>query len=62
MSDDPADRGLSAAQIGKQIDASLGRLQTDYVDLYQAHRFDTRTPIEETIEGLVTARPGAAHR
>jgi aryl-alcohol dehydrogenase-like predicted oxidoreductase len=52
MSDDPADRGLSAAQIGKQIDASLARLQTDYVDLYQAHRFDTRTPIEETIEGL----------
>jgi aryl-alcohol dehydrogenase-like predicted oxidoreductase len=52
MSDDPADRGLSAAQIGKQIDASLARLQTDYVDLYQAHRFDTRTPVEETIEAL----------
>ncbi len=34
MSDDPADSGLSADQIGKQIDASLRRLQTDYVDLY----------------------------
>jgi aryl-alcohol dehydrogenase-like predicted oxidoreductase len=52
MSDDPADRGLSAAQIGKQIDASLARLQTDYVDLYQAHRFDPDVPIEETIEAF----------
>jgi aryl-alcohol dehydrogenase-like predicted oxidoreductase len=52
MSDDPADRGLSAAQIGKQIDASLARLQTDYVDLYQAHRFDPDAPIEETIEAF----------
>src|SRR5437762_8400787 len=42
MSDDPSDRGLSAAQIPKQIDASLARLQTDCVDLYQAHRFDPR--------------------
>jgi aryl-alcohol dehydrogenase-like predicted oxidoreductase len=52
MSDDPEDRGLSAAQIAKQIDASLERLQTDYVDLYQAHRFDPDVPIEETIEAL----------
>jgi aryl-alcohol dehydrogenase-like predicted oxidoreductase len=52
MSDDPDDRGLSGAQIAKQIDASLARLQTDYVDLYQAHRFDTSVAIEETIEAL----------
>jgi len=52
MSDDPDDRGLSAAQIAKQIDASLERLQTDHVDLYQAHRFDPDVPIEETIEAL----------
>jgi aryl-alcohol dehydrogenase-like predicted oxidoreductase len=50
MSD--TDQGLSAAQIAKQIDASLSRLRTDYVDLYQAHRFDPAVPIEETIEAL----------
>ncbi|WP_433222726.1 aldo/keto reductase family protein [Dactylosporangium sp. CS-047395] len=50
MSD--TDRGLSGEQIAKQIDASLRRLRTDYVDLYQAHRFDTTVPIEETIEAL----------
>jgi aryl-alcohol dehydrogenase-like predicted oxidoreductase len=52
MSDDPGDRGLSAAQIAKQIDASLARLRTDHVDLYQTHRFDPDVPIEETIEAL----------
>src|SRR3954453_16879689 len=50
MSDDPADRGLSAAQVAKQIDASLERLRVDHVALYQAHRFDPDVPIEETIE------------
>ncbi|MFF3568726.1 aldo/keto reductase [Nocardia jiangxiensis] len=52
MSDDPADAGLSPAQIAKQIDASLTRLRTDYVDLYQAHRFDPVVPIEDTVEAL----------
>ena len=41
------DRGLSAEQIHKQIDASLKRLRTDYVDLYQCHRYDDDTPLEE---------------
>jgi aryl-alcohol dehydrogenase-like predicted oxidoreductase len=52
MSDDPDDRGLSATQIAKQIDASLRRLQTDHVDLYQAHRFDPDVAVEETVEAL----------
>jgi aryl-alcohol dehydrogenase-like predicted oxidoreductase len=52
MSDDPDERGLSAEQIAKQIDASLARLQTDHVDLYQAHRFDPDVPVEETIGAL----------
>ena len=52
MSDDPADRGLSPAHIAQQIDASLTRLRTDYVDLYQAHRFDPSVPIEDTVEAF----------
>ena len=49
------DRGLSAEQIEKQLAASLARLRTDYVDLYQCHRFDAQTPIEETMEALTAA-------
>lgn len=53
------DRGLSAAQVAKQIDASLVRLRTDYVDLYQCHRYDPQTPLEETMEALSkTVREG----
>lgn len=52
MSDDPNDRGLSRKHIFDSIDASLRRLQTDYVDLYQIHRWDKETPIEETLEAL----------
>jgi 1-deoxyxylulose-5-phosphate synthase len=48
----PTDRGLSAAQIHKQIDASLKRLKTDYVDLYQCHRYDEDTPLQETMMAL----------
>ena len=46
------DRGLSRAQVHKQLDASLRRLRTDYVDLYQCHRYDWDTPLEETMEAL----------
>ena len=53
MSD--SDRGLSRAQVEKQLDASLQRLQTDYVDLYQCHRYDEQTPLEETMEALTRA-------
>src|SRR5204863_7911702 len=46
------DQGLSRDQVHKQLDASLERLQTDYVDVYQCHRPDPDTPIEETMEAL----------
>jgi aryl-alcohol dehydrogenase-like predicted oxidoreductase len=47
-----ADQGLSRAQVRKQLDASLKRLRTDYVDLYQCHRFDPHVPLEETMSAL----------
>ena len=52
MRPDPNGRGLSRKAIMTEIDASLRRLGTDYVDLYQIHRFDAQTPIEETLEAL----------
>ena len=53
MSD--SDRGLSRAQVEKQLDASLGRLRTDVIDLYQCHRYDSETPLDETMEALTRA-------
>ena len=52
MGDDPNQRGLGRKHIRHSIDESLRRLQTDYVDLYQIHRFDYSTPVEETLEAL----------
>jgi 1-deoxyxylulose-5-phosphate synthase len=49
------DKGLSRAQIAKQLDASLRRLGTDHVDLYQCHRYDIETPLDETMEALTRA-------
>ncbi|MFC7546606.1 aldo/keto reductase [Plantactinospora sp. GCM10030261] len=52
MHEGPAGSGLSRQSITQQIDASLHRLGTDYVDVYQVHRFDPLTPVEETMEAL----------
>src|SRR5919202_4289337 len=60
MSD--TDRGLSREQIHKQLDASLRRLRTDYLDLYQCHRPDPDTPIEETMEALTDVSAAAEVR
>jgi aryl-alcohol dehydrogenase-like predicted oxidoreductase len=49
------DRGLSASQVDKQLDASLKRLRTDVIDLYQCHRYDEHTPLEETMAALTRA-------
>ena len=52
MHDGPGGSGLSRKAIMEQIDASLTRLGVEYVDLYQIHRFDPHTPVEETMEAL----------
>ena len=52
MSDDPNDRGLSRKHLFAAVDNSLRRLGTDYIDLYQIHRWDANTPIEETLTAL----------
>ncbi len=52
MSDEPNDKGLSRKHIMAAVDASLRRLGTEYIDLYQIHRWDDHTPIEETLKAL----------
>jgi len=52
MGDGPNDRGLSRKHLFHAVDASLRRLGTDYIDLYQIHRFDPSTPVEETLDAL----------
>jgi 1-deoxyxylulose-5-phosphate synthase len=61
MDDSGENQGLSRGQVLKQVDASLARLRTDYVDLYQCHRYDTETPLEETMAALTdVVRAGKA--
>jgi len=61
MDDTGVNQGLSQAQVAKQIDDSLRRLRTDYVDLYQCHRYDESTPLEETMAALTeVVRSGKA--
>jgi aryl-alcohol dehydrogenase-like predicted oxidoreductase len=61
MGDGPNDRGLSRKHIHESIDASLRRLQVDHVDLYQAHRYDHETPLEETMQAFAdVVRAGKA--
>src|SRR4051812_44245564 len=61
MGDGPNDRGLSRKHVLESIDASLRRLQVDYVDLYQAHRYDIFTPLEETMQAFAdVVRAGKA--
>ena len=61
MDDTGENQGLSRGQVLKQIDESLARLRTDHVDLYQCHRYDTETPLEETMAALTeVVRAGKA--
>src|SRR3712207_9306017 len=61
MGEGPNDRGLSRKHVRDAIDASLRRLQVDYVDLYQAHRYDVETPLEETMQAFAdVVRAGKA--
>src|SRR2546423_754853 len=61
MDDTGENQGLSRAQVHEQLDGSLARLRNDHVDLYQCHRYDSATPLEETLEALTeVVRAGKA--